>query len=1438
MSGISPLRKHSTPTTSTTASPASSPTTPTNAGTATWTRSVSYGTLPEPQQRPASMRCSFTPMPSFFSPATTHLASSRASVIFGNAATSTSPLASSSSSPSSANNSDGSGSSGETEGVRQVLRSMQINWSKLYTEDLKAGFALCTVILQRLKPLQEAWGDSVAEWVLTQEVLLRFNEAMLKMVSLPLSTSVLDTEQAQKQRRKVLLAVEEVKMLFPVLAEMTAHIDPAEFQFGSPRRRKQMQLLNNKLYQKVTFLYTRWLGDLRDYKPTRNVFKRGISTIRLQHVFEISGAEDELNDYQDEDEESDESEDEDGEITRQSVNTDLWRELENVEHDYTQCFADREIQKFWDSIRSPTRFMVGWDEFLQACNRSLSPQLDQTQSKRLQEILDFSSSGMVSIVQFKEFLKGFGTLNTCLSEFCSIISQEWFHGYISHYEAERVLDLEPAGTFIIRLRDLLPGTFAIALVDPSGSKIIHVAIESKPLPVPTPVPAPTEENKDELQEDKTKEKVKDKKTKKTDKKEKRKLARTLSRKGSAYAIERKALSSSSLTDSCPDLGLRLKKEKAKQKDKKGIASPLTSLRKGSKRERKPLSDLLVSTATTTTPTISATPTTTTPVNRFVVQQGGTFHEFASVLEVVAHFRHILRDSYPVSKSYHHAEWFFGDLSGNETKRFLSGQSSGTFLVRFSASQRHCLATAYLANNGKIVHSLLEKTARGFRVHGSTNELRPEFSSVNELIAAYQSVLAFPFVDTFTVTDKIHAQAKQKVQEKLLQDQQLLLQQHLLRERTPDARRFTDFPRTALDFSAYEALEGSEPSKQTLSSPRSASSKTKKVFGVALEDILRTGECYGSMPLVVEQAIMYLYAHAKTPGLFKVSSSAPEVRKLIDSINRGEAFDFFKLTDPHIVAHLLKAYLRELPHPLIPIELFNNIINIDENTSLEELSSLMSLLPAAHLTLLKYLMKLLLKVSSEPESEMTAHSLAVFVGPNILRRDDMDLETSLQSSTAIYRATEIIILRASEIFTDLDELSLESHDYGSIVLMPNRMIIKSATKDMLVQALYKCPPGSLPSAMPLYSSKFRLTYRSFLSPLELLSMLISQYFELSNSNTTATPVQMDAEEVKLCQIRLCSFLKKWTKEQSHEFKDETELLKTFEQFVSEVKEKHVSEILSSALQGLSVRDHDVQFMFSEPPPKPIKVPNKRPKSLLELKPIEIARQMALIEYEIFRAIQPHELVEKAWQTDEKSKRSPNVMYMVTRFNKMVNWLVAQVVQEPSAKKRQAILLHYVKIARHCRNLNNFNGAQQILATFGSSSISRLLEAKKNQQTPAYLELKDLFSPDTNFGAYRKALKHANPPLVPYLGRSLTDLTFIEDANKTILQDSQHVNFRKCYLVAEVIQEVQRYQQTPYNLKTVPIIRDFLLNVHTTLTEDDAYKLSLEVQPRKAVLKHTK
>lgn len=54
-------------------------------------------------------------------------------------------------------------------------------------------------------------------------------------------------------------------------------------------------------------------------------------------------------------------------------------------------------------------------------------------------------------------------------------------------------------------------------------------------------------------------------------------------------------------------------------------------------------------------------------------------------------------------------------------------------------------------------------------------------------------------------------------------------------------------------------------------------------------------------------------------------------------------------------------------------------------------------------------------------------------------------------------------------------------------------------------------------------------------------------------------------------------------------------------------------------------------------------------VFQLHPIEIARQITLLEFDLYRAVQPSELVGCAWMKENKNKTAPNLLKMISFTN---------------------------------------------------------------------------------------------------------------------------------------------------------------------------------------------
>lgn len=82
-----------------------------------------------------------------------------------------------------------------------------------------------------------------------------------------------------------------------------------------------------------------------------------------------------------------------------------------------------------------------------------------------------------------------------------------------------------------------------------------------------------------------------------------------------------------------------------------------------------------------------------------------------------------------------------------------------------------------------------------------------------------------------------------------------------------------------------------------------------------------------------------------------------------------------------------------------------------------------------------------------------------------------------------------------------------------------------------------------------------------------------------------------------------------------------------------------------------------------------------------------------------------------------------------------------------------------------------------------------------------------------------------------GVYLTDLTFIEDGIPSVIKKTNLINFAKRAKTAEVIRDIQQYQNVAYSLQPVPELQDYILsNMQAAGDVHEMYEKSLQIEPR--------
>lgn len=100
------------------------------------------------------------------------------------------------------------------------------------------------------------------------------------------------------------------------------------------------------------------------------------------------------------------------------------------------------------------------------------------------------------------------------------------------------------------------------------------------------------------------------------------------------------------------------------------------------------------------------------------------------------------------------------------------------------------------------------------------------------------------------------------------------------------------------------------------------------FGVTLKFINVNSPCLNYIPPVVRKCVdsMSLTGVIDTEGIFRRSGAYTAIAKLKKQVNAGEMEEVdFKAVDTHVLAGLLKAFLRDLTEPLLTFELYEEII---------------------------------------------------------------------------------------------------------------------------------------------------------------------------------------------------------------------------------------------------------------------------------------------------------------------------------------------------------------------------------------------------------------------------------------------------------------------------------------------------------------------------------
>ncbi|XP_032687611.1 rap guanine nucleotide exchange factor 2-like isoform X15 [Odontomachus brunneus] len=207
--------------------------------------------------------------------------------------------------------------------------------------------------------------------------------------------------------------------------------------------------------------------------------------------------------------------------------------------------------------------------------------------------------------------------------------------------------------------------------------------------------------------------------------------------------------------------------------------------------------------------------------------------------------------------------------------------------------------------------------------------------------------------------------------------------------------------------------------------------------------------------------------------------------------------------------------------------------------------------------------------------------------------------------------------------------------------------------------------------------------------------------------------------------------------------------------------------------------------------------------LQLNAVEVAVQLTLQDFSIFRQIESTEYVDDLFQL-----KSRYGVPMLSQFAELVNremfWVVTEVCSEHNLVRRSKIIKQFIKIARQCKECKNFNSMFAIVSGLGHGAVSRLRASWEKLPTKyqrLFSDLQELMDPSRNMSKYRQlvASEQTQPPIIPFYPVVKKDLTFIHLGNDSRVEGL--VNFEKLRMIAKEVRTLTNMCSSPYDLLTM-------------------------------------
>ncbi|TPX37549.1 hypothetical protein SmJEL517_g00610 [Synchytrium microbalum] len=368
-------------------------------------------------------------------------------------------------------------------------------------------------------------------------------------------------------------------------------------------------------------------------------------------------------------------------------------------------------------------------------------------------------------------------------------------------------------------------------------------------------------------------------------------------------------------------------------------------------------------------------------------------------------------------------------------------------------------------------------------------------------------------------------------------------------------------------------------------------------------------------------------------------------------------------------------------------------------------------------------------------------------------------------------------------------------YASDVLNDNK--VAAGSKTQLIDALI----------FPLqqdnqYAEAFLSTYRFFSSAQTILTSLLGWYNVITPNHSLAANSTFKKAR-KAIQQRVIKVLIIWVRRHWHDFETFPQVARQLMKFVD-----HLNAVSFSDGQklGVTIRDQRLNwYTMQYIPPYCNNYPD--PKSFDVSKPWVIsmekdlfAQNLTLIEHFILQHVHPDTYMSvlkdgvprrgAGWSSALKP-----LLAVVSWFRLLSKYTTTAVLMAEKPKEKAKAIEKLIKVAKECRQLNNFNSVFAIIQGLKRAAVIRQQqgwEAVATKHLDTFRQLDALTDPSNRFGNYWAEFKSKDVPAIPFFAAYMHDLQELHDEPTPLNKMSviaESIDFTRFQEIYSVIAEVE-------------------------------------------------